>query len=187
MHSVLRLGAKLISAHSPWMRGNTVKPFRFFPFRIILRELAKPFGLIRHHNQTERRHYFAITDIDVQASCDCNGMSDKCLPDDYGLCECEKMTEGLNCEKCAPTHGNKYVCLLLFVCLFVSLFVCLFVCLCVWLCVCLFVCVFVFVCMWTMWFIFYWEYKMYLFHSVNFELHCQKSLVILTKYMLYPK
>ncbi|XP_065644500.1 laminin subunit gamma-1 isoform X1 [Hydra vulgaris] len=54
-----------------------------------------------------RKFYFAVRDVDIQASCVCNGMSNQCSPEDYGTCICQKNTDGKNCERCRSLFNNK--------------------------------------------------------------------------------
>ena len=54
-----------------------------------------------------RKYFFAIKDIDVQASCYCNGMADQCNSTNLGKCVCQKNTQGDNCQLCNPLFNNK--------------------------------------------------------------------------------
>ncbi|XP_066933957.1 laminin subunit gamma-1-like [Clytia hemisphaerica] len=89
------------------LKGGIVRDYYIATnVKIILEEFFKPSDF--NPNVADRRKfYFAIRDVDIQASCYCNGMSNQCDDKDFGKCVCQKNTEGNNCERCKPLFNNK--------------------------------------------------------------------------------
>ena len=89
------------------LKGSFVRDYYLASnIRIVLQEFSKPVSY-NHLRGSGHKYYFAIRDIDIQASCYCNGMSSQCSPRDHGTCICHKQTEGQHCERCLPSHNNK--------------------------------------------------------------------------------
>lgn len=89
------------------LKGGSVRDYYLASnVKIVLHEFFKPSDF-NIKTADKRKYYFAILDIDVQAACYCNGMSNQCSTQDYGVCACQKNTEGKNCEKCKKLFNNK--------------------------------------------------------------------------------
>ena len=54
-------------------------------------------------------YYYAISDINVEAICKCNGHAKACNKTMTGelVCQCEHNTEGRDCERCKPFYQDK--------------------------------------------------------------------------------
>lgn len=89
------------------LKGGFVRDYYIASnIRIVLNEFYKPAAFDRQY-ANKHKFYFSMRDLDIQASCYCNGMSAQCDPHDYGKCICEKNTEGYNCDKCMKSFNNK--------------------------------------------------------------------------------
>lgn len=54
------------------------------------------------------QYYYAITDLRVDARCDCNGHGEFCdVLDGFEECECHHFTMGEDCEFCLPLYRNR--------------------------------------------------------------------------------
>ncbi|XP_066480764.1 laminin subunit beta-3 [Tiliqua scincoides] len=59
--------------------------------------------------------FYALTEMQVQGSCFCNGHADRCAAASsgeptamvHGHCVCQHNTAGLNCERCAPFYNDQ--------------------------------------------------------------------------------
>lgn len=92
---------------SQLLSNSTVRNyFLFSNIRYVLHSYITPAKFGRN-TADPTKFYFAIRDFDVQASCYCNGMSDKCNTTNLGQCNCLKNTQGDNCEACQPLFNNK--------------------------------------------------------------------------------
>ena len=56
-----------------------------------------------------RSYYYAIIDLTVVGKCLCNGHASVCDENNKGnyVCKCWHNTDGVDCERCLPTHNNK--------------------------------------------------------------------------------
>ena len=58
---------------------------------------------------TLNQYYYAISDLRVDARCDCNGHGEFCdvAKDGKEICECHHYTMGDDCEQCLPLYRNR--------------------------------------------------------------------------------
>ncbi|KAK7473823.1 hypothetical protein BaRGS_00034930 [Batillaria attramentaria] len=75
----------------------------FTDLRIRLLETATDGGT--NYNM----YYYAISDIEVLARCDCNLHGSRCVADETGraACECSHNTAGRDCELCQPLYNDR--------------------------------------------------------------------------------
>lgn len=61
-----------------------------------------------NEESTLNQYYYAITDLRVDARCDCNGHGEFCdVVNNEEVCDCNHFTMGDDCETCMPLYRNR--------------------------------------------------------------------------------
>ncbi|XP_061880106.1 netrin-G2 isoform X3 [Entelurus aequoreus] len=96
-------GPKLINMDALYTRMETTKGLRdFFTFTNIRLRLLRPaLGGTYVQRDNLLKYFYAISNIDIPARCQCNLHASSCSPRDATLmCDCEHNTGGQDCERC---------------------------------------------------------------------------------------
>ncbi|XP_061749891.1 mucin-17 isoform X1 [Nerophis ophidion] len=96
-------GPKLINMDALYTRMETTKGLRdFFTFTNIRLRLLRPaLGGTYVQRDNLLKYFYAVSNIDVPARCQCNLHASSCSPRDATLvCDCEHNTAGQDCERC---------------------------------------------------------------------------------------
>uniref|UniRef100_A0A3Q3IPA1 Laminin N-terminal domain-containing protein n=1 Tax=Monopterus albus TaxID=43700 RepID=A0A3Q3IPA1_MONAL len=97
-------GLKLINMDTLYTQMETMKGLRdFFTFTNLRLRLLRPAlggTYVQRHNPL--KYFYAISNIDVPARCNCNLHASQCLLRDAKLhCECDHNTTGQDCQRCS--------------------------------------------------------------------------------------
>ncbi|XP_072771418.1 uncharacterized protein ntng2a isoform X2 [Nerophis lumbriciformis] len=96
-------GPKLINMDALYTRMETTKGLRdFFTFTNIRLRLLRPaLGGTYVQRDNLLKYFYAISNIDIPARCQCNLHASSCsLRDATLMCDCEHNTGGQDCERC---------------------------------------------------------------------------------------